>query len=194
MTGAVTGLLLAAGRGRRFGANKMIARLPQGDFIGVRAASRLAGAVDAMTVVIRTGDLEAREAFSKGGFDVIECPDADRGMAHSLRCGVMHSNDAVAWVVALGDMPYLETRTVERVVSCFRKSDAIIVPRCRERAGHPVVFPARYYAELIALRGDTGARAIIDAHTRDITWLDTEDEGVLRDIDAPEDVGSPDGA
>ena len=188
MTGAVTGLVLAAGRARRFGANKMLARLPQGDSIGVRAAHCIAGAVDALIVVVRSGDEATKGVFAAAGFDVIECPDADRGMAHSLRCGLLQRKDAAAWLVALGDMPYLDAKTVDAVVRCFKEQDGIVVPRCAGQAGHPVVFPARFYLDLIALNGDAGARAIIDAHPTEVAWVDTQDEGVLRDVDAPEDL------
>ena len=188
MAAGVTGLVLAAGRARRFGANKMLARLPQGEVIGVRAARCIAGAVDALTVVIRAGDEATQSAFSAAGFGVIECPDADRGMAHSLRCGVLHSKDAAGWLVALGDMPYLDSKTAATLVRCFKEKDGIVVPRCDGQAGHPVVFPARFYSDLLALSGDIGARAIIEAHPTEVAWVDTQDRGVLRDIDAPEDL------
>ena len=74
MADAVTGVLLAAGRARRFGANKMLARLPQGQSIGVCAARTIADAVDALTVVIRAGDEATRLMFSAADFNVIECP------------------------------------------------------------------------------------------------------------------------
>ena len=182
------GLLLAAGRARRFGANKMIARLPHGELVGVQAARSIAGAVDALSVVVRAGDSTTAEAFAEAGFDVIECPDADRGMAHSLCCGVLHSKHAAAWVIALGDMPHLDSQTVRQLVHRFRLNPDIIVPRCGGQAGHPVVFPARFYPDLIAISGDSGARAVIEAYPKEIGWMDTEDHGVLRDIDVPEDV------
>ena len=182
------GLVLAAGRARRFGANKMIARLPRGELVGVQAARSIAGAVDALSIVVRSGDSTTSKAFAQAGFDVIECPDADRGMAHSLCCGVLHSKHAGAWVIALGDMPHLESQTVAQLVHHFRLNPDIIVPRCDGRAGHPVVFPARFYADLMALGGDSGARAIIEAYPKEIVWVDTEDRGVLRDIDVPDDV------
>jgi molybdenum cofactor cytidylyltransferase len=62
------------------------------------------------------------------------------------------------------------------------------VPRCAEQAGHPVIFPARFGAELIALRGDRGARAVLDAHVSEIYELITDDRGVLRDVDTPADL------
>ena len=110
-------------------------------------------------------------------------------MAHSLSFGVKHSKDADAWLVALGDMPYLDTRTADALVRRCKETDGIIVPRYDGQAGHPVVFPARFYSDLVTLGGDTGARAVIDAHAKEVMWVDTHDRGVLRDIDVPEDLG-----
>ncbi len=195
MGDALTGLLLAGGSASRFGSNKLIARLPSDECVGLQAARRIADAVDTLIVVTRAGDDTTRDRFSQGGFDVVECADADRGMGHSLRCGVRRSMQARAWIVALGDMPHVETATVKRVIRRFNETDAIIVPRYRQRAGHPVLFPARFRSDLLELSGDEGARTILRCHAAAVLWIETDDPGVLLDIDEPSDLhwtGEPD--
>lgn len=184
----LTGVLLAGGAARRFGANKILALLPNGEPLGLRAAARLATAVDEMVVVVRADDRPTGAAFEGAGYRVVPCADAALGMAHSLACGVAASRDSAAWMVALADMPVIEPTTLMLLAACWRREDSIIVPRCAGATGHPVIFPARFRAELLALTGDRGARPVLDAHIPEIYEYITDDRGVLRDIDTPADL------
>ncbi len=100
---------------------------------------------------------------------------------------------ARAWIVALGDMPHVETATVKRVIRRFHETDAIVVPRYQHRPGHPVLFPARFRSKLLELSGDKGARSILRIHTAEVQWFDTDDPGVLLDIDEPSDLTRTEG-
>ncbi len=184
----MTGLLLAGGAARRFGANKLLARLPNGEQVGLRAAAQLVSAVDAVVVVVRADDTATAAAFEGAGYKVVPCVDAALGMAHSLACGVAASPASAAWMVALADMPLIAPATLTLLAACWRREDSIIVPRCGSQAGHPVIFPGRFREELLVLTGDRGARPVLDAHVSEIYEFITEDRGVLRDIDTPADL------
>ena len=184
----MTGLLLAGGVARRFGANKILAHLPNGEQVGLRAAARLASAVEQIVVVVRAEDHVTAEAFMSAGYRVVPCADAALGMAHSLACGVAASRDSAAWMVALADMPLINPTTLLLLAACWRREDSIIVPRCGEQAGHPVIFPRRFGDELLALTGDRGARPVLDRHIAEVYEFITEDHGVVRDIDTPADL------
>ena len=184
----MTGLLLAGGAARRFGANKILAKLPNGEQLGLRAAARLVAAVDTVVVVVRADDMATAAAFARAGYKVVPCADASRGMAHSLACGVAASLGSAAWMVALADMPLIDPATLTLLAACWRREDSIIVPRCGAQAGHPVIFPARFREQLLALTGDRGARPVLDAHVSQIYEFITEDRGVVRDIDTPADL------
>lgn len=184
-------MLLAGGAARRFGANKILATLPDGKTAGLCAAANLATAVDALLVVVRADDIATASAFEAAGYRVVPCADAALGMAHSLACGVAASRDSAAWMVALADMPRIEPTTLTLLAACWRREDSIIVPRCGESAGHPVIFPARFGEELMVLEGDRGARRVLDAHVNEIYEFITDDRGVLYDVDTPADLHSP---
>ena len=181
-------MLLAAGAARRFGANKLLARLPTGETVGLLAASRLAAAVDRMVVVVRATDDLTASVFEAAGYVVVRCAQAHLGMAHSLACGVTASRDSAAWMVALADMPLIATSTLTALTTCWRHADRIVVPMCAGQAGHPVIFPARMVTQLLALEGDRGARPVLDTHRDEIFAFLTDDTGVLRDIDTPADL------
>ena len=61
----------------------------------------------------------------------------------------------------------------------------IVVPELDGSAGHPVGFSREFFAELIALQGDRGARSVIDAHPDAVQRVAVDDPGVLTDIDQP---------
>src|SRR5262249_20604072 len=122
------------------------------------------------------------------GARIVRCESAIEGMGASLACGVAASADADGWVVALGDMPWIAPATIASVAEALCSGADIVAPSLDGRRGHPVGFARRHHAELAALRGDEGARPIIEAHRAGILLLPSSDPGVLRDVDAPADL------
>lgn len=186
------GVLLAAGRAERFGGAKLHTPLLGGPdaglAIGVAACRHLASAVDVVIAVVRSGDDAIAAAFEHEGARVVVARHADEGMGVSLAAGVEAESDASGYVVALGDMPWIEASTIFRVVQALAKGASIVAPVYRGERGHPVGFARTYRAQLLALRGDEGARAILAAHPNALTLIDVEDPGVVRDVDTPADL------
>lgn len=184
----ITGILLAGGRGRRFGGNKLLAPLADGTPVVVASARALAGVVDRLVVVVAAEAQETAAVLAAAGYPAVRCADANQGMAHSLRCGVAASADASAWVIALGDMPFVKPASLAAIVHALREGADLVVPHHEGVAGHPVGFAAGYGEELRALSGDRGARAILERHAAAITTLNLDDPGLLADIDTPADL------
>ena len=106
----------------------------------------------------------------------------------SLRSGLMGSADAAGWIVALGDMPWVQSSTVSALREALEQGADIVVPCYQGSRGNPVGFSRRYWNELMALRGDEGARSLLQRHALSITWVDVEDKGILQDVDLLADV------
>jgi molybdenum cofactor cytidylyltransferase len=197
---AVVGLLLAAGRGRRFdaaGARDKLLQELDGRAVARRALDALAAGCDAVVAVVRPDAPPALAALLReGGAHVVVCGQADLGMGHSLATAAAeaiarHAPDAV--MVLPADMPWLRPATVAAIAAAARAGDAaqrasrIVVPRLADgRRGHPVAFGHGHLAALAALHGDRGARGLLD--TCPTTPLDTDDAGILRDVDTPSDL------
>jgi len=185
---APTALLLAAGSGSRFGAHKLLAPLADGTPLGVASARHLRQVLARVLVVVRAGDVAARRLFETAGFATTACADAALGMGHSLAHGVDVTADSDGWLIALADMPFIAPDTLARLVEAYRASGAITVPHYRGQDGQPVIFPAAARADLLALRGDRGARAVITAGQWPVVRVAVCDPGVCRDIDHPTDL------
>ncbi len=184
----ITGLLLAAGHARRFGADKLAATLADGVPVALRSAAQMAAAVDQLLVVVQTSTSVSARLLEAAGYTLVVCAQAVNGMAYSLAGGVRASATSTAWVIGLADMPLLQTATIQQLIKHYRDSDRIIVPQHAGRDGHPVIFPARYGEALQALEGDRGARALLQTHAGDINHVEVDDRGILIDIDTPEDL------
>lgn len=117
MTGQIGVILLAAGRGRRFGSDKRAALLPDGRPLLAHTLARYRSAFDAIVLVLREDDPQPAFLSDSGLRDsvtVMRCPDADLGMGHSLAAGAAHAMQA-KWrgaFVALGDMPWVQADTL----------------------------------------------------------------------------------
>jgi len=184
----IVGILLAAGEGTRFGGDKLNARLPDGTPVGLRSLSQLLPVVDTVIAVVRPSDAALQAQFEATGARVTRCPHASSGMGASLAWGVRAAPLAAGWLVSLADMPWVETETMRRVTAELRGGRAIALPTYGNRRGHPVGFAARFYDRLIALHGDQGARALCRAHATETVLIDTNDPGIVRDVDVRSDI------
>ena len=105
-------------------------------------------------------------------------------MGESIALGVAARPDAAGWVIAPADMPFIKTATIKAIVKALAP-DAIVAPVHAGSRGHPVAFGKNYGPELMKLTGDEGARAILAAAKP--VLVESDDPGILRDIDSPED-------
>lgn len=186
--GRFWGILLAAGAGSRFGGRKLLHLLPDGTPIGVAALRNLIQAVPRVIVVVRAGDRELASCLAREGVRILECADAADGMGHSLAAAVRAEADAGGWIVALGDMPRVSVRTIESVIAALDAGARIAVPVYQGERGHPVGFAASCREELLALRGDAGARNVLQRNADDVVRVEVDDPGILQDVDTVRDL------
>lgn len=184
----ITGILLAAGSGSRFGGGKLLHPLADGTPIGVASLRKLMTALPEVIAVVRRGDEELRDLMQRENVTVQVCNDAHLGMARSLVCGIRAAAGADGWVIALGDMPYLSAATISAVADAIAKGAGIAIPEYREQRGNPVGFSARHGKELLELQGDEGARALVKRHAMEVKVVACDDPGILRDVDRKEDI------
>jgi molybdenum cofactor cytidylyltransferase len=186
----IVGILLAAGRGDRFGGEKLLAVLPDGECIGASAVRHLLTALTEVVAVVRPHDAALAAALGANGAHIVRCASADEGMGESLACAVQARPDAAGWLVALADMPWIQPETIARVASAVAGGALIAAPFHQGKRGHPVGFGKACYAALTALTGDEGAKAIVAANQDRITRIEVNDPGIRRDIDTREDLAT----
>jgi molybdenum cofactor cytidylyltransferase len=188
---APVGILLAAGRGRRFGSHKLLHPLPDGTPLGLASARAMRTALDRVVAVVRPRDEALAAVLREVGCEILPCARADEGMGTSLACGVAATPEAAGWLIALADMPFIRAETIAAVAAALRAGASIAAPVLADgRRGHPVGFAAEWLDELRALDGDAGARRLLQEHGARVRWLRTDDPGCTVDIDLPGDVAA----
>jgi len=187
----IRGLLLCGGASVRFGRDKLLERIgPAGEAMAVISARALVAASERALAVTRPGSLELRAMLEGEGCEVIETDRTLGGLGSSLAAGVEASADAEGWLVALADMPFISEHTMRAVRDALAAGALIAAPRdgVSGTRGHPVGFARALREELIAIRGDEGARSVIQRHRDAVQLIRVDDGGILRDIDRPEDL------
>lgn len=111
------------------------------------------------------------------------------GMGTSISFGIttiQSYGDFDAILIVLADQPLVTTSYLENLVQIYTSSNKGIVASKYEdhKLGVPVVFDARYFKDLVKLKGDKGAKGILKAYQDDVYALEALD--VVGDIDTPE--------
>jgi molybdenum cofactor cytidylyltransferase len=182
----IAGLLLAAGRGTRFGGDKLLAPL-HGRPVLFWSAAAIVTEVDALYVVVPPAAEARAAALETIPHVVVEHAGRDAGMASSIGAGINAlPPDATAVVIALGDQPLVASAVVRRLVERWRQGGAsAVAPRYRQGRGHPVLFDRALFGALSGLEGDVGARLLLES-LGEAAALVQVDDAMPVDVDTPE--------
>ena len=183
------GLLLCGGASVRFGRDKLSEKI-DGVPMAVVSARPLVDAMGRVLAVTRPGRHDLRAFLEAAGCEVMETDRALEGLGSSLAAGVEASADADGWVIALADMPSIREQTIRAVRSALEEGALIAAPsdRASGARGHPVGFRSALRQELLDLRGDEGARSVIQRHRDAIRLVAEDDPGITHDVDRPADL------
>ena len=153
-------------------------------------ATRAAAAGCTVMVTLRPGDTARRAALDGCGARIVEVPQASEGMAASLRAGAKAAAGMAGLLVLPGDMPEVRTVDIATLTTAYlarpEPRPILRASAADGRPGHPVILPARLFPEVEALRGDTGARTVLEAHRAEVTLHPLPDTRALTDLDTPE--------
>jgi molybdenum cofactor cytidylyltransferase len=184
----IVGLLLAGGASQRFGDDKLQCKLADGRPMIVAAAANLMPACDRLIAVLSTEDGELASLLSATGCQIVHAAHASLGIGASLAAGVKASAKANGWLVALADMPYIESRSHRCVLAQLRTGASLAATQYQGRRGHPVGFSKKWYSQLVGLRGSQGGKTLLERHPDELILCPVDDQGVVWDIDHPEDL------
>jgi len=196
------GLILAAGRGTRFGGAKLLVSLrgkPLVQYvIDAVAEATAAGVLDGATAVVAADDDVLRDLFRDHAIEVVENDAPASGLAHSLQLGLnaLAQRDRApgpeAALVLLGDQPGVRAATIGTLVREWRRGYALVVrPRYAddpEEPGHPVLLDRSCWTLAEEVEGDVGIGALLRARPALVTVVDVP--GANPGIETPDDLAA----
>lgn len=176
-------VLLAAGNSSRFGCNKLDCEF-RGKTLIQRAMDAIPADTFSETAVVTQYPEIANLAREHRFFTVINSRP-DLGQSHSIHLGLDTLRDCTAVMFMVADQPCLTAESVGSLVKFYRQHpDHIVALGHNGVRGNPCIFPARFFSELMEIRGDCGGNVVIRRHEDDLLLWDVA-PAQLSDIDTP---------
>lgn len=193
----VFGLLPAAGRSRRMGRPKQLITLDGKTMLSaVMDAVAGAGPTDVALVVHSELGVSAGD-FGTTPVRLVVNDDPNSEMIDSIRMGLATLAEQHEWnptdgiLLCPADLPRVTDRDVILCAETFaRRPNRLVIAAYRGRRGHPIVFPATLVPFVLSAACDCGLRALAARYADRIELVDCGHEGVLRDVDTPDDLSS----
>jgi CTP:molybdopterin cytidylyltransferase MocA len=188
----VTGILLAAGAGSRFGGGdarpKVLHPFRGQPLLTWPLAALCEGGMDRVVVVLGARADEVAAGVDFGEAQVVRCADWAEGLSASVRAGVRAAAEgrAEAVVIALADQPLLDARAVARLIAARAPSQLDAVRATYAGVpGHPMLLESATFVAVERLRGDAGARALLDDAAIRVGRIACDGLGRPDDADTP---------
>jgi molybdenum cofactor cytidylyltransferase len=181
--------ILAAGESRRMGAPKALIPYRGTTFAGHLLEVTRHARVGMTRVVLGAGADEIREKLRLDAASVVLNPDWPKGQLSSIQAAIrsLPEGETAGLLLCPVDHPIVSAKLVARLIEEFDSTGkSIVLPTYQGQRGHPVIFRAGLYRELLEASMEVGARQVVWAHQGDVVELSTDEEGVVLNINNPQ--------
>ncbi len=191
---SIAGIILAAGLSTRFSGNKLLANHKDKPIIRWVAEAALASQLSQVVVVLGHQTAEVGNALANLPVNIVVNPDYQQGQSTTVITGLNAVQaDHQAAMYLMGDQPLIETAIIDELINAYTNSrHAICYPSYQNKRRNPVIFSDAFFNDILALKGDTGARAIIDTNPDRAFAVDYDSEQPFLDVDEENDLNSLD--
>lgn len=180
-------IIMASGMGKRFGSNKLIA-----DFLGkplIQHMIETTNCVDFAARLVVTRHQAVEKLCKQCGVDVLLHNETSRNDVIRLGLEYLGRENYAGYMFCQGDQPLLTSDSIKKLMISFEKQPDKIHRLCYgDEAGSPVLFPSRYYEELITLPIGKGGGYLTHLYPQQVVSVPANNAHELKDIDTKEDL------
>lgn len=181
--------ILAAGESRRMGAPKALQMIRGGTFLERLLIATENPRIGLRRIVLGAQAEEIRAKLPPGDAEIVVNAEWRKGQLSSIHAAIrsLPPGETEGLVLCPVDHPLVSPHVVTQLIEQFDSTQKqIIVPVFEGKRGHPVIFGASLYDELLAASHEIGARQVVRAHPGDIAEVAVEEKGVILNLDDPE--------
>jgi molybdenum cofactor cytidylyltransferase len=194
----VSAIVLSAGSSQRMGTSKCLLKIGEKTFLQHIVEVLHSARVLDVVVVLGAEAEEIQKTLTWFDGKVVVNNDWQKGQLSSIICGLnaldlskTDPEEIHGAVICPIDHPLISQSLLVDLLQAFWKSKKdIIIPTFKGKRGHPVIFRSLLFDELKKSSLDVGAREVVHNHPEDICEVATDEEGILMNIDTPEDYES----
>ncbi|HXM93713.1 MAG TPA: nucleotidyltransferase family protein [Candidatus Dormibacteraeota bacterium] len=185
-------VILSAGASRRMGTPKALLPYESHTFLEHLLEISFHPRIGVRRIVLGADAAAITRSLHLQSEEIVVNDRWDEGQLSSLHAALRSLPEGTdGMLVFLVDHPLVSGALVNDLIERFYASDrAIILPVYRGRRGHPVIFPARLYNELLHASLEKGARSVVWAHAKEVSEVQTEEEGSLLNLNDPSTLQS----
>ena len=190
------GIILAAGASTRFGEPKQLLRLKDKCLLEWVLDAALKSQLNRIVLVLGYAHQKILQVLGDQlqhpKLLVAINPQYEKGQSLSLQTGLSKvKDDYPAVMFLLGDQPMLDTATINVLLERFWADNKdICIPICQGKRKTPTIFRRPLYTQLMDIKGDKGARKLIDDNPDQVLAVETENPICFFDVDTQQDFQS----
>jgi molybdenum cofactor cytidylyltransferase len=182
-------IVLAAGASKRFGGEKLLARLADKALLQYAIDAASGSHALSCTLVLGAGYERIAASVDARRCAIALNPRWAQGIASSIACGLRLHRDDDACIVMLADQPRVGVDDLNALVEAFCVNRrGIVALRAGDIWGAPVLFPRRDFARVSALKGDVGAKRYVETQRSRTLFVDAARADAFTDVDTKEDL------
>jgi molybdenum cofactor cytidylyltransferase len=188
----ISAILLAAGQSKRMdGENKLTKKIQGVPLIKYSVKNILASSINELIIVLGHQKEIIEKLIDKN--ENIKCvfnKNFENGMASSIKTGLDHlSEKTEAFFICLGDMPMVSHDIYNQLIKS-KDNKEIIVPTYKGQQGNPVLFDKSMKEKVLDIRGDVGAKKILELNKDKISNLEINNQNISKSFNTQDDFSS----
>jgi len=182
----IEGIILAAGNSTRMGFPKALLKAGKYTFIETIILKLISASIKNIMVILGNNYSFVQPIIIKYPVKLLKNENVDGGQISSIRIALENiSNEAKGFISFPVDFPFVTVETLKALIDAFLITEkSIIIPKYKNRRGHPVIFKKIIFPYFFYCPLDEGARWIMKNFDSEIYEVDVEDDGVLYNINS----------